>query len=535
MEVERLLEAGRLGRFHLKHQLGRGAFGAVFLGWDPRLARPVALKVVPVSEEPHQRVFLAQFLREARSAARLDHPNIVRVYEAGEAAGHAFIAMERVSGGHVGGYVKRHGPLAPRRAAALGIEAARALAHAHEAGILHQDVKPGNLLLSRKGHAKLADFGLARMAHDHFRPPWKVAGTPAYLAPEAARGEPSEASDLYSLAVTIGFLLTGRALRDALAEAADGPARVARLRAWVPEAPAPLLEVLAAGLDPDPSGRPPDGEAFARRLRDAVQPRRPEAQVQGAGEGGRRLRWLVPAGMGAGGLALAGILVLVGLGWPGRAGEATAPPADLPVPARAAELLRVGRDDAVIAGLAYAGRQGPVRVGGRVTGVEEIAGARRLLLGEGSGQVSVRWTGEHAAGRWEEALVVARGVIEAGPGGRLRMTNVEQVRRLETEGIGAGDRPALETLARLGAPVRVRGRVLAHREPSDDVVELDVGEAGLIVRYERRLFSAMTRRFGGYLGSGIVGEQVAVRGTPRLEAGRVVLELSSTRQIETGE
>src|SRR5205085_5833711 len=155
------------GRYELVHALGHGAMATVDLAHDVELDRPVALKRLAENlardEDLRQR-----FLREARLAARLSHPNVVRVFDVGQDDGRPFIAMEYVEGGTLADLVARRGPLAPAEAATLGVQVCSALAAAHAAGLVHRDVKPQNLLLGRDNVLKLGDFGIAA-GHDGTR------------------------------------------------------------------------------------------------------------------------------------------------------------------------------------------------------------------------------------------------------------------------------------------------------------------------------------------------------------------------------
>lgn len=230
-----------IGRFELLGLLGRGAYGRVFLAEDRDLRRRVALKVVtadaarnavrrnvaeqtdasPVDEASAAdfgRHAVEQMAREGRIAAKLEHPNITTIYEVGVVPGRdgephgSFIAMELADGGTLQELVNAAGPLKVGRACRLVAEAAEALQFAHDSGVLHRDVKPGNLMLGRTGRCKLADFGLAYAdesedGHHYAR----LVGTPAYAAPEIVLGEPATpASDQYSLGCTLFCLLVGR-------------------------------------------------------------------------------------------------------------------------------------------------------------------------------------------------------------------------------------------------------------------------------------------------------------------------------------
>ncbi len=184
--------------------------GAVWLGRDTVLGRDVALKrigLMPGTESPD----LERAAREARLAARLNHPHVVAVFDLVEGADETWLVMEYVEGITLSAFVKRDGALTPDEAAPLMRQAADALAAAHEAGIVHRDVKPSNILVNSAGEVKLTDFGIARAEADaSLTATGLVTGSPAYLAPEVASGQTAtEASDVWSLGATLYHLLAG--------------------------------------------------------------------------------------------------------------------------------------------------------------------------------------------------------------------------------------------------------------------------------------------------------------------------------------
>jgi serine/threonine protein kinase len=242
----------------------------VDLARDVELDRPVALKRLAENlarDEDLQR----RFLREARLAARLAHPNVVRVFDVGEDDGRPFIAMEYVEGETLAELVAQRAPLPAAEAARLGTQMCAGLAAAHAAGLVHRDVKPQNLLLSTDGVLKLGDFGIAA-GHDGTRLTLAgtVLGTAGYLAPEQARGEEvTAAADIYAVGAVLYELLTGEPSRTAgsLAELGSedgfGPPDVA---ARVPSAPRELVAAVNACLSARPEDRPPSAAALARLL-----------------------------------------------------------------------------------------------------------------------------------------------------------------------------------------------------------------------------------------------------------------------------
>ncbi|MFC9972447.1 serine/threonine-protein kinase [Spirillospora sp. NPDC127200] len=259
------------GRYELLELLGRGGMGAVWRARDRTLDREVAVKEVtlPRGLDPAQveRVHARTF-REARSAARLDHPGIVTVHDVVEEDGRPWIVMRLVRAPALDEAIRREGPLPPARAAAIGLDLLAALRAAHAAGVVHRDVKPGNVLLP-PDRAVLTDFGIATMAGDEtLTQTGAVVGSPAYLAPEQARHQKATpASDLWSLGATLYAAVEGRppyqrpdvwgVMAALLADDPD-PARNA----------GPLLAVLQGLLRKDPAQRmhPDEAERLLRRI-----------------------------------------------------------------------------------------------------------------------------------------------------------------------------------------------------------------------------------------------------------------------------
>jgi serine/threonine protein kinase len=242
----------------------------VDLAHDDELDRPVALKRLAENlarDEDLQR----RFLREARLAARLAHPNVVRVFDVGEDDGRPFIAMEYVEGETLAELVARRAPLPAAEAARLGRQMCAGLAAAHAAGLVHRDVKPQNLLLRTDGVLKLGDFGIAA-GHEGTRLTLAgtVLGTAGYLAPEQARGEQvTAAADIYAVGAVLYELLTGELSRTAgsLAElGSEDGFEPPDLAARVPDAPRELVVAVNACLSVRPEDRPPSAAALARQL-----------------------------------------------------------------------------------------------------------------------------------------------------------------------------------------------------------------------------------------------------------------------------
>jgi serine/threonine protein kinase len=198
----------QLGKYLLTSWLGRGGMGVVYAATDTVLRRPVAIKLLPAELGEHGP--WRRFLREARAAARLNHPHVVAIYDAGQHDGTCFLVMELVRGPSAQDLLQARGAMPWREATRLIADVCRGLASAHAVGLIHRDVKPANVLRSPDGAGKLADFGLAWAADFSGTSLNGVAGTPQYMSPEQWRGEPlDERSDLYALGSTYYALLVG--------------------------------------------------------------------------------------------------------------------------------------------------------------------------------------------------------------------------------------------------------------------------------------------------------------------------------------
>ena len=204
-----------LGVYRILEPIGQGGMGVVFLGEHMSLKRRVAIKVLPV-EKAKDKLSLERFYREARAAAALSHPNIVGLYDVSQGGGVHFLAMEYVEGTDLQALMAKTGPLHHAQAASYVAQAAAGLSHAHSKGIVHRDIKPGNLILAKDGTIKLLDLGLARSLSNEadaltgLLGDGEVAGTADYIAPEQALGQPSdERGDIYSLGATLYALVAG--------------------------------------------------------------------------------------------------------------------------------------------------------------------------------------------------------------------------------------------------------------------------------------------------------------------------------------
>jgi eukaryotic-like serine/threonine-protein kinase len=201
------------GRYEIVQHLARGGMAEVYLARDLLLDRPVAIKVL-FSEFAADRSFVERFRREARSAANLNHPNIVSIYDWGEEEGTYFIVMEYVEGRTLRQMIREDGPVPPRRAAEIGADIAAALGFAHKNNVIHRDMKPGNVLISSNGQVKVADFGIARAAsnaQEALTQTGAVMGTATYFSPEQAQGRPIDfRSDVYALGIVLYEMVIGR-------------------------------------------------------------------------------------------------------------------------------------------------------------------------------------------------------------------------------------------------------------------------------------------------------------------------------------
>ena len=202
------------GRYELHRKLARGGMSDVYLARDQVLDRPVAVKVM-FPEYAKDPTFVERFRREAQAAARLNHPNVVSIYDWGEELGTYFIAMEYVDGQSLSEIIRGEGPLQPRRVAEITTDVAAALGFAHRNGVVHRDVKPGNVIIETSGQVKVADFGIAQAMSGGeeaaLTRAGAVMGTATYFSPEQAQGKPVDPrSDLYSLGCVMYEMLTTR-------------------------------------------------------------------------------------------------------------------------------------------------------------------------------------------------------------------------------------------------------------------------------------------------------------------------------------
>src|SRR5438270_6667427 len=251
------------GRYRLERRLGAGGMSTVFLAHDTVLERPVAVKLL-AEHLAEDDAFVARFRREALAAAKLQHPNIVQVFDSGEdpESGRHFIVMEYVEGPSCADLLRQHRMFDADDTVRLTRDACQGLDYAHRAGVVHRDVKPGNLLVSNEtGTTKLADFGIAKAAEQtRITQVGAVLGTAAYLSPEQATGEEAgPASDIYSLGVCAYQFLTGRLPHEygSLTELAlkQQRERVAPISAFRDDVPPELDRAVRICLERDPTHR----------------------------------------------------------------------------------------------------------------------------------------------------------------------------------------------------------------------------------------------------------------------------------------
>ncbi len=295
-----LQTGARLGVYEIRGPLGSGGMGEVYLAWDARLGREVAVKVLPQSAATNADR-LRRFEQEARAAGALNHPNVLAVYDVGEHESLPYIVSERLEGDTLRTQI-RAGGLTPRKAVEHGVQIARGLAAAHQRGIVHRDLKPENVFVTRDGHVKILDFGLAKLRGDeasgpeeetatHETRPGVVVGTVPYLSPEQVRGLPADArSDIFALGSVLYEMLARRRAFDgetnSEVQAAILRAEPPELSTIDPQVPATLDRVVRRCLEKRPEDRFQTAQdvAFALEAVGTTTSPRPVAE---AGRGGR--------------------------------------------------------------------------------------------------------------------------------------------------------------------------------------------------------------------------------------------------------
>ena len=272
------------GRYRVLGRLGVGGMATVYLAEDSSLGRKVALKVM-AERYAEDGEFVERFRREAQAAARLNHPNIIAVYDRGEADGRPYIAMEYLQGRTLKQVIQKEGPLPPERAIAVAMQVLAGLRYAHEHGVVHRDVKPHNVLVGDDGRIKVTDFGIAHAGDPQMTEVGSIVGTAQYLSPEQARGRSvGPQTDVYSLGVVLYEMLAGRvpfegdsSVAIAMQHVSDEPPP---LRSLVPDVPESLAMVVAHSMLKQP-------DAALRQRRRVLRRPRPGPARPRAGRGDR--------------------------------------------------------------------------------------------------------------------------------------------------------------------------------------------------------------------------------------------------------
>jgi hypothetical protein len=479
----------RVGRFKLLALLGQGAMGRVFRAEDVQLQRQVALKVLPLQFKFGDKMIgLEQFVREARSAASLDHPGVVQVYEVNETREVFYIAMELVEGGNLRDLVKAHGPLDVLRACQLGAEAAEALGHAHQMGIVHRDVKPSNLMLSRGGRCKLTDFGLARIDDpgDTFSLGTEAVGTPLYMPPEVARGTAAEpASDVYSLGATLCFLLCGRSpfqgrtAKEILDQHVNAP--IPDLREWRPDLPPGLAETISRALAKRPKDRFESAEQFGSALRVHTIPL--------GGSGALPMLGGLGSGMMGSGIGSAGGTLT---------GTTTVSPRQL-----RNVLIGIGAAVAAMVGIG-------------IWYVEFYNPPRTLPAITPSASVSTPASADNTP---------ATPPVTAEPASEFSASDTARLLSIAND---PKNPLAFKSVTVVGIPKKT------HMTSSGNMRIEFAGvdeENGFQVFCPDTLLKDMQRQFGGINGAGIVGHQIAVQGVAAISKGHPQIRIESANQI----
>jgi hypothetical protein len=270
-------EEQRLGRYQLEREIGRGAMGVVYLGRDTAINRMVAIKAIPLASEFSDAELVearSRFFREAETAGRLNHPNIVTIYDVGEERGLAYIAMEYLKGRHLSDYAKSDNLMEPRKVLELIGRTAEALGFAHKQQVVHRDIKPANLMYDPGTDVlKITDFGIARLTGTGSTRTGIVLGTPSFMSPEQLEGRTVTGhSDLFSLGVSLFQLLTGQlpftadSMTGLMQQIAEAPHP--SLRAFRPDLPACVGSIIDRALAKNPDARFDSGAQMAAALED---------------------------------------------------------------------------------------------------------------------------------------------------------------------------------------------------------------------------------------------------------------------------
>jgi hypothetical protein len=378
------------GRYRIEERLASGGMGAVYRATDQKLDRPVALKILK-EELAHDERFVERFRREAQAAGALSHPNVAAVYDLGIDGDRYFIVMELAQGRDLARLLREEGRLSPERAARLGVQIARALAHAHAAGVVHRDIKPANVIVDEGDRVKVTDFGIARaVGQSTLTVAGSVLGTAEYISPEQAEGRAvGPRADIYSFGVVLYEMLTGSvpftgesALAVAMRHVREEMPRPSALASDIPSS---LERVILRATEKDPSARFADASELALVLEGFIssggEPTSTETVPM------ERTVWPIPGGrydpekLGRKVLAAAAILTFIALLlFIARLQDRSAATNGRPAGARAENAARESAETMVlrenVIGLPYQDVVSQLEDAGLVVSTEEIASDR---------------------------------------------------------------------------------------------------------------------------------------------------------------
>lgn len=321
-----------LGQYQILGELGRGGMAIVYRAYQPALNRTVAIKVLP-PQLALDASFVQRFMLEARNAARLDHPNIVTIHDVGQADGVYFIVMQEAQGEPLNSLIQREGRLTPDRALAILTQVAAALDYAHAQGLVHRDIKPGNVIVGPGDKAVLTDFGIARAVEGaRLTQTGAIMGTPEYMSPEQAKGEAvGPATDIYSLGIILYEMMAGKTPFKADSTPAvlykQVHEQAAPVRSVARDLPPAIDGVLARALAKSPGQRFRTAGAMAQALRDAIT-----AKVE-TGPASQRRTIALLAALGA--IAIVAVALIALLAGGDGVDPAATPPAQAEPPSAA--------------------------------------------------------------------------------------------------------------------------------------------------------------------------------------------------------